>query len=93
MWLKFCFEFGNDSNSYIIGVVDKDDPIKIKEPAAYYLYVLMQGEDLELGAVDVVNDRNTKSHSMQKFGVNLGWGGGATRKGVDHRRRRTSCDR
>ena len=48
----------------------------------------MQGEDWELGAVDVADDRNTGSHSTQKFGVNLGWGGGATRKGADHRSRR-----
>ena len=93
MWLKFCFEFGNDGNNYMFVVVNKDDPIKIKEPATYYLCLLMQGEDWELNAVDVVDDRNTGSHSIQKFGVNLGWGGGASRKGVDHRSRRKSCDR
>ena len=35
MWLKFCFEFGNNGNSYMFGVVDKDGPIKIKESVAY----------------------------------------------------------
>ena len=93
MWLKFCFEFGNDGNNYMFVVVNKDDPIKIKEPATYYLCLLMQGEDWELNAVDVVDDRNTGSHSIQKFGVNLGWGGGAIRKSIDHRSRRKSCDR
>ena len=76
----------------MFGVVDKDNPIKIKESTAYYLCLLMQGEDWELDAVDVVDDRNTGSHSTQKFGMNLGWVGGATHKGVVHRSRRKSCD-
>ena len=44
----------------------------------------MKGEDWELDAVDVVDDWNTGSHSMWKFGVNLGRGGGATRREIDH---------
>ena len=34
--------------------------------------------------MDVVDDRNTRSHSMRKFGVNLGRGGDATRREIDH---------
>ena len=91
MWLKFYFKFGNDGNSYVFGVVYKNNPIQIKEFTAYYLCLLMQGKDWELDAVDVADDRNTGSHSTQKFVVNLGWGGVGTRKGVGHRSRRKSC--
>ena len=95
MWLEFRFEFGdNDGNEYVFGVVDRDDPIRIKESAAYYLRLLMQVEDFELDAADAVdNDRDTGSHSTRKFGVNLGRGGGATRDDVDHRGRWKSRDR
>ena len=92
MWIKFCFEFDNDGNSYMFSVIDNDDLIKIKEPATYYLCLLIQGEDWELDAVDVVDDRNTGSQSTQKLGMNLGWDGGATRKGVGHRSCQKSCD-
>ena len=34
--------------------------------------------------MDVVDDRNTRSHSTQNFGVNLRRGGGAIRKDTDH---------
>ena len=34
--------------------------------------------------MDVVDDRNTGFHSMRKFGVNLGRGGDATRREIDH---------
>ena len=30
-WLKFCFEFGNNGNPYVFGVIDKDDPTQIKD--------------------------------------------------------------
>ena len=42
---------------------------------------------MELDAVDVVDDRNTISHSTQKFGVNLRRGGSAICKDTDHRGR------
>ena len=86
MWLEFRFEFGNNDNSqYEFGVVGRDDPIQIKESAAYYLRHLMQGEDWELDAADAVDDdRDTGSHLTRKFGVNLGRGGGAIRDDVDH---------
>ena len=87
MCREFRFKFGdNDGNQYVFGVVDRDDLIPIKESAAYYLCLLMQGEDWELDPADAVdNDRDTGSHSTRKFGVNLGRGGGATRDDVDHR--------
>ena len=86
MWLKFRFECGDDGNLYAFGVVDQDDPIRIKESVADYLRLLMQDKDWELDAADMVDDnRNTDLHSTWKFGVNLGRSGGASRDNVDHR--------
>ena len=45
MWLEVCFEFGNNGNPYVFGVVDRDDPIRIKESTTHVLRLLMQGED------------------------------------------------
>ena len=88
MWLEFRFEFGNDINTHVFGVVDKDDPIRIKESTAYYLRRLIQGEDRELDAADMVDDtRNTVSHSTRNFGMNLGRVGGASRDYIDQRGR------
>ena len=39
--------------------------------------------------MDTVDDRNTRSRLTQKFRVNLRRGGGAIRKDIDHRGRRT----
>ena len=77
----------------MFGVLDKDDPVLIKESTAYYLRLLMRDEDWELDAVDVVDGQNTRHHSAQKFGVNLWRGGGTTLKDVDHRGRLKSRDR
>ena len=91
VWLEFHFELNSEENSFYFGYQGETDPESIKGTAAYYLKKLCDKLGIDVSLDECLALLGT--HSVRKFAVNKGRGGGLSRDEVDHRGRWKSGDR